>query len=45
MLLQLQGVLVGVCVWVFVGDFLTALVILLVFAFASAVIAGFVRGL
>jgi hypothetical protein len=45
MLLLFQGVLIGVCVCLFAGQFLTALAVLLVFAFALAVIAGFVRGL
>ena len=45
MLLLFQGVLVATGVCLFAGQFLTALVVLLVFAFALAVIAGFVRGL
>ena len=45
MLLLFQGVLGGVIVCLFVGQFLTALVVVLVFVFALAVIAGFVRGL
>jgi hypothetical protein len=44
-LLLFQGVLVGVIVSLFAGQFQAAIVILLVFAFALAVIAGFVRGL
>lgn len=45
MLLFFQGVLVGISVCLFFGQFQAALVILLVFVFALAVIAGFVRGL
>ena len=45
MLLLFQGVLVGIIVCLFVGQFQAALVILLVFAFALAVIAAFLRGL
>jgi hypothetical protein len=45
MLLLFQGVLVGIALCLFFGQFLTALVVVLVFVFALAVIAGFVRGL
>ena len=45
MLLLFQGVLVGVALCLFFGQFLTALVVVLVFVFALTVIAGFVRGL
>lgn len=45
MLLLFQGVLVGIALCLFFGQFLTALVVVLAFVFALAVIAGFVRGL
>jgi hypothetical protein len=45
MLLLFQAVLVALLVSLFAGHFLTALVILLVFAFALAVVASFARGL
>ena len=45
MLLLFQGVLIALAVCLFTGQFLVALVILLVFAFALALIAGFLRGL
>ena len=45
MLLLFQGVLVGIALCLFFGQFLTALVVVLVFVFALTVIAGFVRGL
>ena len=45
MLLLFQGVLFGIILCLFAGQFQAALVILLVFAFALTVIAAFVRGL
>ncbi len=45
MLLLFQGVLVAVLVCLYAGELVTALIVLLVFAFALAVIASFARGL
>lgn len=45
MLLMFQAVIAGFGGSLLVGQFQTAFIILLVFAFALAVIAGFVRGL
>jgi hypothetical protein len=45
MLLLFQGVLVGIVVSLYAGQYTLALAIVVVFAFALAVIAGFVRGL
>ena len=45
MLLMFQGVLCAVIVCLFAGQFQAALIVLLVFAFALAVIAAFLRGL
>jgi hypothetical protein len=45
MLLMFQAVIVGFGVALLVGQFQTAFIILIVFAFALALIAGFARGL
>ena len=45
MLLVFQGVIAGIAVALFVRQFQTAFVILIVFAFALALLAGFARGL